>query len=96
MDYKDSLLMLKTNFEMRGNLAQKEPVLVEKWKAENLYEEMNRNRKEAIEFVLHDGPPYANGEIHIGHSLNKTLKEVHPGCFLFLSSYSEWRNAFGF
>ena len=75
MDYKDTLLMLKTNFEMRGNLAQKEPVLVEKWKAENLYEEMNRNRKDAIEFVLHDGPPYANGDIHCGHMLNRILKD---------------------
>ena len=75
MDYKDSLLMLKTKFEMRGNLAQKEPVLVEKWKAENLYEEMNRNRKDAIEFVLHDGPPYANGDMHCGHMLNRVLKD---------------------
>ena len=75
MDYKDTLLMLKTNFEMRGNLAQKEPVLVEKWKAENLYEEMNRNRKDAIEFVLHDGPPYANGDMHCGHMLNRVLKD---------------------
>ena len=75
MDYKDTLLMNKTNFEMRGNLNQKEPVLVEKWKKENLYEEMNLNRKEAIEFVLHDGPPYANGDMHCGHMLNRILKD---------------------
>ena len=75
MDYKDTLLMTKTNFEMRGNLAQKEPVLVEKWKAENLYEEMNLNRKDAKEFVLHDGPPYANGDMHCGHMLNRILKD---------------------
>ena len=75
MDYKDTLLMLKTNFEMRGNLAQKEPVLVEKWKAENLYEQMNLNRKDAKEFVLHDGPPYANGDMHCGHMLNRVLKD---------------------
>ena len=75
MDYKNTLLMTKTNFEMRGNLAQKEPVLVEKWKNENLYEEMNLNRKDAKEFVLHDGPPYANGDMHCGHMLNRVLKD---------------------
>ena len=75
MDYKETLLMNKSNFEMRGNLAQKEPVLVEKWKAENLYEEMNLNRKDAKEFVLHDGPPYANGDMHCGHMLNRVLKD---------------------
>lgn len=75
MDYKDTLLMTKSNFEMRGNLSQKEPVLVEKWKNENLYEEMNLNRKDAKEFVLHDGPPYANGNMHCGHMLNRILKD---------------------
>ena len=75
MDYKETLLMTKSNFEMRGNLAVKEPVLVEKWKAENLYEEMNLNRKDAKEFVLHDGPPYANGDMHCGHMLNRVLKD---------------------
>lgn len=75
MDYKTTLLMNKSNFEMRGNLNQKEPALVEKWKNENLYEAMNNNRKEAIEFVLHDGPPYANGDMHCGHMLNRILKD---------------------
>ena len=75
MEYKDTLLMFKTDFEMRGNLNQKEPVLVEKWKNENLYDEMNLNRKDAKEFVLHDGPPYANGNMHCGHMLNRILKD---------------------
>jgi len=75
MDYKQSLLMGKSNFEMRGNLNQKEPVLVKAWQDENLYEEMNLNRKEAKEFVLHDGPPYANGDMHCGHMLNRILKD---------------------
>ncbi len=75
MDYKDTLLMNKSNFEMRGNLNQKEPLLVEKWKIEKLYEEMNLNRKDAKEFVLHDGPPYANGDMHCGHMLNRILKD---------------------
>lgn len=75
MDYKDTLLMNKSNFEMRGNLNQKEPLLVEEWKKENIYEQMNLNRKEAKEFVLHDGPPYANGNMHCGHMLNRILKD---------------------
>ena len=75
MDYKDTLLMYKSNFEMRGNLNQKEPLLVETWKKENIYEQMNLNRKEAKEFVLHDGPPYANGNMHCGHMLNRILKD---------------------
>jgi len=76
MDYKDTLLMNKSNFEMRGNLNQKEPILVEQWKKDNVYENMNLNRKDAKEFVLHDGPPYANGDIHCGHMLNKILKDI--------------------
>ncbi len=75
MDYKSTLLMNKSNFEMRGNLNQKEPLLVEEWKKENIYEQMNLNRKEAKEFVLHDGPPYANGNMHCGHMLNRILKD---------------------
>ena len=75
MDYKSTLLMNKSNFEMRGNLNQKEPLLVEEWKKENIYEQMNLNRKDAKEFVLHDGPPYANGNMHCGHMLNRILKD---------------------
>jgi len=76
MDYKDTLLMNKSNFEMRGNLNIKEPVLVKAWGDINLYETMNVNRKEAKEFVLHDGPPYANGDMHCGHMLNRILKDI--------------------
>ncbi|MCR5309141.1 MAG: isoleucine--tRNA ligase [Bacilli bacterium] len=76
MDYKNTLLMNKSNFEMRGNLAVKEPILVEKWKQEKVYENMNLNRKDAKEFVLHDGPPYANGDMHCGHMLNRILKDI--------------------
>ena len=75
MDYKSTLLMGKSNFEMRGNLNQKEPVLVKAWQENNLYEAMNLNRKDAKEFVLHDGPPYANGDMHCGHMLNRILKD---------------------
>ena len=75
MELKETLLMNKSNFEMRGNLNQKEPVLVEKWKADHVYENMNLNRKDAKEFILHDGPPYANGDMHCGHMLNRILKD---------------------
>ena len=75
MEYKDTLLMKKSNFEMRGNLNVKEPVLVQNWKEHNLYEEMNKNRDGAEEYVLHDGPPYANGDMHCGHMLNRILKD---------------------
>ena len=76
MDYKDTLLMNKSNFEMRGKNKQKEPVLVKKWEEQKVYENMNLNRKEAKEFVLHDGPPYANGDMHCGHMLNRILKDM--------------------
>ena len=76
MDFKSTLLMTKTSFEMRGGLAQKEPLLVEQWKIENLYEQMSLNRKDAKQFVLHDGPPYANGNMHCGHMLNRILKDI--------------------
>ena len=73
MEVKNSLLMPKTNFEMRGNLAKKEPVLVEKWSKEHVYEKMNEGKD--LEFMLHDGPPYANGAMHCGHMLNRVLKD---------------------
>lgn len=76
MEYKDTLLMPETQFEMRGNLTQKEPKLQEKWAKEQLYEAMLKKRDGAPTFVLHDGPPYANGNIHIGHALNKILKDI--------------------
>ncbi len=75
MDYKDTLQMGKSDFEMRGNLAVKEPILVKKWQDMDLYKLMNDNRKDAPEFALHDGPPYANGDMHCGHMLNKLLKD---------------------
>ncbi len=78
MDYKDSLLLPKTTFSMRGNLPQNEPKRYKVWFEEkNVYEKMKRNRKNIKKsFTLHDGPPYANGHIHIGHALNKILKDI--------------------
>jgi len=75
MEVKKTLLMPKTNFEMRGNLPSKEPAIREKWQKENLYEELIKKNKDKTPFVLHDGPPYANSNMHIGHALNKSLKD---------------------
>ncbi|AXK49327.1 isoleucine--tRNA ligase [Aliarcobacter trophiarum LMG 25534] len=76
MDYKDSLLLPKTDFPMRGSLPQNEPLRYKKWDEENVYEKMKENRVGCESFTLHDGPPYANGNIHIGHALNKILKDI--------------------
>ncbi|KAA6225872.1 isoleucine--tRNA ligase [Campylobacter sp. LR291e] len=77
MDYKDTLLLPNTSFEMRANLAQLEPERFEKWFNNNYaYEKMKQKRLNAkTSFTLHDGPPYANGHLHIGHALNKILKD---------------------
>ncbi len=75
MELKKTLLMPKTNFEMRGNLSNKEPNIIKKWQDENLYEEILKSRKGNKEYAFHDGPPYANGDIHCGHMLNRILKD---------------------
>lgn len=75
MEIKKTLLMPKTNFEMRGNLPSKEPAIREKWQKGKLYEQLLLKNKKNTPFVLHDGPPYANGNMHIGHALNKSLKD---------------------
>ncbi|SFV57178.1 Isoleucyl-tRNA synthetase [hydrothermal vent metagenome] len=76
MDYKETLLLPKTSFAMRGNLPQNEPKRYAKWFEEDVYTKMKKKRESAPEFTLHDGPPYANGHIHIGHALNKILKDI--------------------
>lgn len=76
MDYKDSLLLPKTTFAMRGNLPQNEPKKYKAWDEDKIYKKMIENRASREEFNLHDGPPYANGNTHIGHALNKTLKDI--------------------
>ena len=76
MDYKDTLNLPRTDFPMRANLAQREPELVERWRAMRLYERLLEANAGRPRFVLHDGPPYANGHIHLGHTLNKVLKDV--------------------
>jgi len=76
MDYKDTLNLPKTEFPMRGNLPQNEPKQVEKWDKEQRYFQILEANRGKPRFILHDGPPYANGNIHIGHALNKILKDI--------------------
>ena len=77
MNYKDTLLLPNTQFPMRGNLPNNEPLKYKKWVDEKAYARMQENRQDAQKiFTLHDGPPYANGNIHIGHALNKILKDI--------------------
>ncbi|BBP42830.1 isoleucine--tRNA ligase [Thiosulfativibrio zosterae] len=75
-DYKPTLNLPETAFPMKGSLPTREPVQVEKWQAENLYQAVRDAKAGCPKFILHDGPPYANGNIHIGHAVNKVLKDM--------------------
>ena len=76
MSYKDTLNLPKTDFSMRANLSQLEPKMLSFWNDLDIYGRMKQQRKGSKSFILHDGPPYANGLIHIGHALNKLLKDI--------------------
>lgn len=76
IDYSTTLFLPKTDFPMRASLPQREPEILAKWQEMNLYKVLRHEAKERPLYVLHDGPPYANGNIHIGHALNKILKDV--------------------
>ena len=76
MELKQTLLMPTTTFEMKANLPIKEPLTLDYWRQIRLYELMLASRRYAQEFQLHDGPPYANGDIHVGHMLNRMLKDI--------------------
>ncbi|HEX4984923.1 MAG TPA: isoleucine--tRNA ligase [Burkholderiales bacterium] len=75
-DYKSTLNLPDTPFPMRGDLAKREPGWVEQWRKDRLYERIREASKGRPRFILHDGPPYANGDIHIGHAVNKILKDI--------------------
>ncbi len=75
-NYKDTLNLPKTQFPMKANLAQREPERLKQWYASNLYQQIRDKREGQPKFILHDGPPYANGDIHIGHAVNKILKDI--------------------
>jgi len=76
MNYKETVFLPRTEFPMRGGLPKKEPEILAGWKQIDIYRKLRETRKDAEPFVLHDGPPYANGQLHIGHALNKILKDV--------------------
>ncbi|MDO9047982.1 MAG: isoleucine--tRNA ligase [Methylobacter sp.] len=76
MDYKKTLNLPNTAFPMKGNLAQREPERLKKWNEADLYNKIRQEFAGSPKFILHDGPPYANGEIHIGHAVNKVLKDI--------------------
>ncbi len=76
MDYKQTLNLPKTSFPMKGNLSQREPVRLKKWQEIGLYQKIREKFSGRSTFILHDGPPYANGAIHIGHAVNKILKDI--------------------
>ncbi|WP_158144735.1 isoleucine--tRNA ligase [Vibrio metschnikovii] len=75
-EYKDTLNLPETGFPMRGDLAKREPEMLARWYKEDLYGAIRQAKQGKKSFILHDGPPYANGDIHIGHALNKILKDI--------------------
>nr|WP_324256839.1 isoleucine--tRNA ligase [Cellvibrio fontiphilus] len=75
-DYKATLNLPTTGFAMKANLAQREPDMLKQWQASDLYQQIRAARAGREQFILHDGPPYANGDIHIGHAVNKILKDI--------------------
>ncbi|OYY68534.1 MAG: isoleucine--tRNA ligase [Sphingomonadales bacterium 28-55-16] len=75
-DYRDSVFLPKTDFPMKAGLPQKEPGILARWQAQDFYAELRNRRRGREKFILHDGPPYANGDMHIGHALNHILKDM--------------------
>jgi isoleucyl-tRNA synthetase len=75
-DYKDTLNLPKTAFPMKGNLPNREPQMLKRWEEMDLYGKLREAGRDRPAFILHDGPPYANGDIHIGHAVNKVLKDI--------------------
>ncbi|HTZ12002.1 MAG TPA: class I tRNA ligase family protein, partial [Candidatus Margulisiibacteriota bacterium] len=75
-DYKNTLNLPQSSFPMKAELPKKEPLLLKAWQENGLHSLLRRSSQERQKYILHDGPPYANGDIHIGHALNKTLKDI--------------------
>ena len=75
-DWRDTVFLPKTDFPMKAGLSQKEPAILARWREEDLYGQLRKARSGRERFILHDGPPYANGDIHMGHAMNKVLKDI--------------------
>jgi isoleucyl-tRNA synthetase len=76
VDYKDTLYLPRTDFPMRAGLPNREPEILDMWKQIDLWQQLRDDARGREKFILHDGPPYANGHLHIGHALNKILKDL--------------------
>ena len=76
MEYKDTINLPKTAFAMKANLSNREPGMVKAWEDANLYQKIQQHTADRPVWILHDGPPYANGDIHMGHAVNKILKDM--------------------
>lgn len=76
IDYKNTLNLPDTDFPMKANLSQKEPEMLKFWEEKDIYNKIQEKNRQGVHYILHDGPPYANGNIHIGHALNKILKDI--------------------
>ena len=76
MDYKNTLNLPKTNFPMKADLPKREPVFLKEWQDKDIYKLICEKSKDNPKYILHDGPPYANGHIHLGTALNKILKDI--------------------
>ena len=75
MEFKNTIITPKTSFPMKAGLPAREPGMLQRWEELDLYNELLKKNKDLPPFVLHDGPPFSNGDIHMGHALNKTLKD---------------------
>ncbi|MBL4638983.1 MAG: class I tRNA ligase family protein, partial [Kordiimonadaceae bacterium] len=75
-DYRDTVFLPKTDFPMRAGLPKREPEYLAKWEREDIYRQLRTDSVGREKFILHDGPPYANGDIHFGHAMQKTLKDI--------------------
>ena len=75
-DYKETLNLPRTAFPMKGNLVRREPDMLKRWQTQDVYGQIRKRRSGRERYILHDGPPYANGDIHIGHAVNKILKDI--------------------
>ena len=76
MDYKETLNLPKTDFPMKANLAKREPEMLARWDQMRIYDRIRKEAKGRTPYILHDGPPYANGNIHLGTALNKIIKDI--------------------
>ena len=88
MDYKQTLHMPQTDFEMRGNLAKKEPGILKQWQQNNYYHEILKHHEGEKAFILHDGPPYANGNLHAGTAMNRSIKDFIVRSHAMLGFYT--------